>query len=280
MTLLGGGLLADPRPSSYAPDAANVLRVPYAVAPGAAAVGSAAFINGSDRKLQLYMDALSKGFDTKVQTVLPKIGGAPRQLLALKYYLRRRQDLNRNWTWTPKEIARYKKSSNYHQSMAEVEKVKAKFAELNPGYSLGVNTEVRTLDDQIANWNTTRSIQASATELAAAALKVLADSNAFQPDLDRNSMLRFQRFLESYKVAYVPTVAVPGLSQHGQLRAFDFVVKQGAVIVAGTQTASITSIWDRSGWTARLNEAIRQASGKFSGPLASPREPWHYAYTR
>jgi hypothetical protein len=29
----------------------------------------------------------------------------------------------------------------------------------------------------------------------------------------------------------------------------------------------------------KLDGAVREASRKFIGPLASPREPWHYTYT-
>jgi len=97
---------------------------------------------------------------------------------------------------------------------------------------------VRTLDDQIENWNATRSIQAAAGDLASAALKTLADTSRFQAELDKTSLQRFRSFLDSYKVAYIPTVAVPGFSQHGQLRAFDFVIRQGSTITAGTETGS------------------------------------------
>jgi hypothetical protein len=72
-----------------------------------------------------------------------------------------------------------------------------------------------------------------------------------------------------------PTLAVPGLSPHGQSRAFDFQVMRGSQLIAGP---SSPSSWDESGWTSKLQEAVRRASTKFSGPLASPREPWHYDY--
>jgi hypothetical protein len=75
------------------------------------------------------------------------------------------------------------------------------------------------------------------------------------------------------------SVAAPGLSPHGQMRAIDFQVHRGAEIVAGPDTQSIVSQWDQGGWSARLDSAVREASRKFIGPLASPREPWHYTYT-
>jgi hypothetical protein len=60
-----------------------------------------------DAKLRIYMDDLGKGFDKRVQEVLPKIDGVPRRLLAIRYYMRRKSDMRTKWTWTPKQIARY-----------------------------------------------------------------------------------------------------------------------------------------------------------------------------
>ncbi|MEO5931543.1 MAG: hypothetical protein ABIR47_16535 [Candidatus Kapaibacterium sp.] len=231
-----------------------------------------------DAKLRIYMDDLGKGFDKRVQEVLPKIDGVPRRLLAIRYYMRRRGDMRTKWTWTPKQIARYKKSSEYSRSMAEVDSVKAKFNILNPGYNLTTNIEVRTLDDQIRNWNQTPSIFVCANDLMASCINAIADSVLYLEDPDRASLARFARFLDGYKPSQVPTVAVPGFSQHGQLRAFDFVVRSGERVIAGTETGSIRSAWDRAGWTAKLHDAVTQGSKRFVGPLASPREPWHYTY--
>jgi hypothetical protein len=36
--------------------------------------------------------------------------------------------------------------------------------------------------------------------------------------------------------------------------------------------------WDSEGWTEKVRAAVTRASMKFTGPLASPREPWHYDY--
>ncbi|MEP7220896.1 MAG: hypothetical protein ABI876_18370, partial [Bacteroidota bacterium] len=63
-----------------------------------------------------------------------------------------------------------------------------------------------------------------------------------------------------------------------QFRAFDFRVMRGGRVVAGTVARTIPAVWDRSGWTERLREAICTASRKFDGPLPEPYEPWHYAY--
>ena len=63
------------------------------------------------------------------------------------------------------------------------------------------------------------------------------------------------------------------------MREIDFQVHQGGRIIAGTSTASIATDWDAGGWAAKLDAAVRAASNRFAGPLANPREPWHYRYT-
>jgi hypothetical protein len=77
---------------------------------------------------------------------------------------------------------------------------------------------------------------------------------------------------------YPPPLAAPGLSRHGQARAFDFSIRRGDQIIAGTETSRIPSAWDAAGWTARLRRAVLETSDSFSGPLQYPREPWHYEY--
>jgi len=93
---------------------------------------------------------------------------------------------------------------------------------------------------------------------------------------------RARQALESFLLAYhpdpPPTVAAPGLSPHGQMRAVDFQVHQGDRIIAGPRTATIDADWDAAGWSSKLDAAVRAASSRFIGPLATPREPWHYTF--
>jgi hypothetical protein len=86
---------------------------------------------------------------------------------------------------------------------------------------------------------------------------------------------RFQGFLRGTATRVTPTLAVPGLSPHGQSRAFDFQVMRGSQLIAGPSGAGA---WDVEGWTEKVRAAVTRASTKFAGPLASPREPWHYDY--
>jgi hypothetical protein len=227
--------------------------------------------------IEVYLDALAKKLDPKVADSISRIEGTPRQLLALRGYIRSRNLLASNWSWNNQEIAQYKQSAEYRAALAELEKVKNKFAELNPGYSIDVNTEVRTLDFQIASWNREQSVSDAAQELFTAVQKEL--SNPIYKDVpDQASLNRFQGFLRNQKISVSPTVATPGLSPHGQLRAFDFRIKKGNQIIATTQSSTIASIWDGQGWTQKLKTAVSAGSQRFRGPLTNPPEPWHYTY--
>ena len=106
-----------------------------------------------------------------------------------------------------------------------------------------MNTEVRSLETQIKSWNETKSVQVAAQDLVTAANMEI--SKPVYKDLpDQPSLMRFELFLKNHRVVSTPTVAVPGLSPHGQLRAFDFQIKQGDKIIAATNTARIEDVWD------------------------------------
>jgi hypothetical protein len=231
-----------------------------------------------DRKVQLYLIEASKGLYPEARTVLARIQGASRRLVALRGYLRKGKGIRDQWTWTHGQIDRYKRSKEYRRAIADVGRVKEKFAELNPGYHLKVNVEVRTLDQQIGSWNATQSIAGAAQDLSISCRKLLADTTLYPEFPDKESASRFQGFLREAKLSRIPTLAVPGLSEHGQLRAFDFIIMKEDTIMAGTDAATVRAVWDNSGWTKKLNEAIKAVSHKFVGPLAVPYEPWHYSY--
>ena len=231
----------------------------------------------SDAKLARYMDAVSASLDSRPRSALSGINGTARQLLAMRGYLRSEANLAAKWSWTADEIKRFENSAEHRAALGEVEKVKRKFAEQNPGYELYVNTQVRTLEKQIRFWNETKSVQTAADALLASALRELNNA-AYGDSPSPAGVNRFRRFLKSATLVTPPTVATPGLSQHGQLRAFDFQVQRGNQLVAGTDSSSIGPVWEGQGWERKLKQAITSASSKFKGPLAAPREPWHYDY--
>lgn len=231
---------------------------------------------GSAGNIDAYVNALAQRIDPKVAGAINGIDGTPRRLLALRGYLRSRAVLKTKWTWNDDEIASYKQTAEYRAALAEIDKVKAKFAEQNPGFSIEVNTEIRTLEAQIASWNSTKSVATAAESLFAAVQNELA--KPVYREQPAAGLELFETFLQNQGVSVAPTVATPGLSQHGQLRAFDFRILQGGRVVATTDSSTVNSVWDAQGWTQKLNAAITAASQKFSGPLAAPREPWHYTY--
>lgn len=270
----------------------RVMRSIGMVLSAAVALGSAAWGKPSgdpakltrelaEQRLVVYMSAINGDLSPNVQSALDRIPDLAKKLLAIKYYLQRsREEIDRKWAWTGKYAKFYRSTGEYRRALDEIGKVKRAFAEMNPGYSLDVRIEIRSLGSQIGKWNTTRSVAKGADEIFTSFLSLVTDSAVtFNPEPDEESLERFKLFLLAFKPVQSPTVAVPGLSQHGQFRAFDFKIMRGRRVIAGTSTARIAADWDAPGWTERLREAICRASDRFEGPLDDPYEPWHYAYT-
>ena len=69
------------------------------------------------------------------------------------------------------------------------------------------------------------------------------------------------------------TLAAPGLSAHGQSRAFDFQVERAGVIVAGTDAEHTTRDWDAPGWTQRLKEVVTRTSTRLQGSSSRRASP-------
>jgi hypothetical protein len=224
------------------------------------------------------IEALAAEQDPRVADALTQIDGAGRRLLALRSYVRGRAHLAERWSWTGEQIAAYEGSPEHGELQQEIAKVSEAFARENPGFDLWVNPQVRSLDIQLEHWNTNESVAAAAASLLTAASE-LVSSPTFPASQPARATKALESFLASYVPMPTPTIAAPGLSPHGQMRAIDFQVHQGASIVAGPRTSTIDTDWDASGWSAKLDAAIRSGSQRFIGPLASPREPWHYTYS-
>lgn len=215
--------------------------------------------------------------DPRVGEALARMEGEGRQLLALRSYLRSRNRLAERWSWTAEQVAAYESTPEYAELQAEVERVRAAFAQENPGFELWVNPQVRNLDIQLRNWNSNESVAAASTALLASA-REFAASPRMQRAQPAAAQRAFEQFLAGHVPVPTPTIAAPGLSPHGQLRAIDFQVHSAGAVVAGTRTSTIAQDWDGAGWTQKLEAAVRAASRRFVGPLDSPREPWHYTY--
>ncbi|HEX8560687.1 MAG TPA: hypothetical protein VF668_21515 [Pyrinomonadaceae bacterium] len=229
---------------------------------------------GAGGKLGLYERAAAAGLAPEQREALGRIADEGRRLLALRGYLRAGSGAAARWAWSREQIEAYEKSPEHAAALAEVEKVRRAFEASNPGHTLRVNTNVRSLDEQLEKWSQTDSVGRAGAELLGRAREEVAGAS-YGDGAAAADVRRFEGFLRGYAPRATPTVAVPGLSPHGQSRAFDFQVMRGAQLVAGP---SSPDAWDVNGWTVRLQEAVGRASAKFSGPLASPREPWHYEY--
>ena len=239
---------------------------------------SARAVDDADSALACYIEELAAEQDPRVADALGRIDGTGRRLLALRSYVRGEAHLADRWSWTSEQIAAYEGSAEHAELQQEIARVTDEFARENPGFELWVNPQVRSLDIQVEHWNTNESVAAAAANLLAAASELVTS-----PGFPAAQPARATKALESFLVSYVPvptpTIAAPGLSPHGQMRAIDFQVHQGEQVIAGPRTATIDTEWDGAGWSAKLDAAIRSASQRFVGPLASPREPWHYTYS-
>ena len=225
-------------------------------------------------KLEIYVRAAAAGLAPEQGEALGRVEGEARRLLALRGYLRAGRDAGSRWAWSRERIEGYEKSAEYAAALAEIEKVRMAFESANPGYTLRVNTQVRSLEEQLSKWNEADSVGRAGEELLARAREEVGAAS-YGEGGSAADVRRFEGFLRGAGTRSTPTLAVPGLSPHGQARAFDFQVMRGTQLIAGP---SSPSAWDAAGWTLKLQEAVARASTKFSGPLASPREPWHYDY--
>jgi hypothetical protein len=229
---------------------------------------------GAGDKLESYMRAAAADLAPEQREALGRINTDARRVLALRGYLRAGRGAASRWAWSRERIESYEKSPEYAASLAEIEKVRREFEGANPGYTLRVNTQVRSLDEQLSKWNENDSVAHAGEELLQRTLEELAGS-AYTEAPAAADVQRFERFLRGMTTRATPTLAVPGLSPHGQSRAFDFQVMRGSQLIAAPTGAGR---WDSEGWTDKVREAVTRASTKFTGPLASPREPWHYDY--
>ncbi len=227
--------------------------------------------------LPSYVTSISSQLDPRVAPTLGQLVGTGRQLLALRSYLRSAPHLAERWSWTQDQIEAFEGSPEHRDLQREIDRVRAAFVAANPGFELYVNSQVRSLDVQIEHWNSNESVKAAADEILVAAQALIA-SPGFPADRPEQARQALRTFLSGHRPVPTPTIAAPGLSSHGQMRAIDFQVHQGGRVIAGPSTATIATDWAAAGWAAKLDAAVREASDRFIGPQGSPPAPWHYTY--
>ena len=224
------------------------------------------------------VEAIAVSKDPRIASALHRIEGTDRRLLALRAYLRAGTGLSVRWSWSDEQIATFMQSPENSALQKEIEGVRHAFVAANPGFDLWVNPQVRSLDTQLASWNSNASVARAAAGLLADFRKwQLSEAVTAMPTA--NVPQAAERFLAGFIPTPIPTLAAPGLSPHGQMRAIDFQIRKEGKTVAGPVSATIKTAWDAAGWTEKLKTAVRSASAHFTGPLESPREPWHYIYS-
>lgn len=221
--------------------------------------------------------ALAAELDPRAASALASIDGTGRRLLAARTYLRASSQLDERWSWSAAEAAAFEGSSGKRALDAAIARVRCRFEADNPGHTLWVNPEFRSLDVQLERWNGNETVARAGENLLLTVRRAMAGSG---PDRAGSTadVPALRGLLLEHQPSPVPTLAAPGLSPHGRMRAIDFQVESSGRIVAGTENASIAAEWIAAGWKARLQAAISAADAGFQGPLAAPDEPWHYEF--
>jgi hypothetical protein len=226
----------------------------------------------SETMHQHWVDTASEGLDPQAVATLHRIHSADRQLLALRAYLRAGDSLAARWSWSQETLAQYPSTAEGKAAAADIDSVVAEFAKENPGYELQVNRQPRSLEVQLAHWNENASVAAVAASLVKSLDGRFAESSS-------PTSAQLRDALSQWIPGTAAALAAPGMSAHGQGRAFDFAIARNGQIVAGMVAASAHAQWDTAGWTRKLHAAVVGSGKPFVGPLQSPYEPWHYAYT-
>jgi len=175
------------------------------------------------------------------------------------------------------QIAAYAGSPEKLRLEAAIAHVRCRFESANPGYTLYVNGNIRSLDEQIEKWNRSETIEQSAHYMLEAIRAEVAVAT-FPGANSLKGVSAFRELLVSFKPVPMPSLAAPGLSRHGRMQAVDFQVMAGNRLVAGTEVSSVVETWERTGWKVKLQTAVSEADVGFAGPLKNPDEPWHYDF--
>ena len=136
-----------------------------------------------------YLLAVTHDLAPAAKEAVQRIDGQPRQLLAVRGYLRAGKQLPSRWSWSADEIRTYEASQEYRDLLAEIATVRARFEAANPGYSLYANTTARSLDLQLQRWNSNKSVGVIAERLHEAAVRELGAYPA-HPGCESDSAFR------------------------------------------------------------------------------------------
>jgi GNAT superfamily N-acetyltransferase len=232
----------------------------------------------ADELIRQRLDEVLAQLPPQVQGAAAAIPDPGRRLLAVRAYLRAGEGLAARWSWSSGEASAFNDSAPSRELQRAISVVQCVFNAANPGYSLYVNPEFRNIGIQLERWNQNESVGLAARRLLAQLRREAATAGVADGDAAVGTA-RLRLYLSNHAPEPVPTLAAPGLSPHGQVRAIDFQVRRGDRIIASTRAAAIESEWERTGWAKRLADAVVASGEAFEGPLRSPREPWHFSYS-
>lgn len=189
----------------------------------------------------------------------------------MRAYVRAGNSLGERWSWSQSKLDAYPSTAQGRSAAADIDAVEATFAKANPGFTARANRMPRSLEQQLNRWNENGAVGAVAAALATSLLRQFPSPS--EPDA-----AQIRDALVTWKPRAAAPLAAPGLSAHGQGRAFDFQIERAGRSVAGFDAASARRQWDAAGWTQKLHAAVIASGRPFNGPLQTPYEPWHYAY--
>jgi hypothetical protein len=221
--------------------------------------------------IESWIAAADNDLDPRAKAALAQIPDVDRRLLALRAYLRAGDSLPGRWSWSAQQLAAYGSTPEGRAAAADIDALIEVFRRENPGYSLQVNRQPRSFERQLAHWNENPGVAGVAASLRQ---DLEAQLGAATP-----SPQNVRRALVDWSPRVAAPLAAPGLSAHGQGRAFDFAIMRENAVIAGLDSATARRQWDAAGWARRLHSAVVASQRPFTGPLQSPYEPWHYAYT-
>jgi len=242
-------------------------------------------------KVDAYIKEIVSSQDLKVRNALADIKPDIRYMLAVRGYVRFHKRINKRWAMTESEVATFKKTPASAQIIKDIKSIKKTFRNNNKNIGEGANKKsytlrasgFRSLDQQIKKYNKNKNIGTVAIQLKRKLIKELnrkKDKKEVYPDTpDTRSIALFKTWLEKVHLSST-NLATPGLSDHGKIKAYDFIVMDGSKKVTSISVKTAKKVWrGEQNWQKKLNEAIVKATGtRWKGPLKKPDEPWHYVY--
>ena len=165
----------------------------------AVAVLTAPTARSAQAQVESWVTLASAGLDARALDALAQIHGDNRRLLALRAYLRAGDSLPERWSWSQRQLWDYLSTPEGRAAAADIEAVTAEFAAENPGFSLEVNRQPRSLEQQLARWNENSGVGSVADSLERSLSRQFTSKGTPDAELLRRALLD-----------WTPATAAPG----------------------------------------------------------------------